>query len=71
MGLETVEEPVVLLDDIDESEINNEAPIDAFDELLSQQLSQVTPGNQTLAATSSQVSSLPDQSVALQSTVSI
>lgn len=65
MGLESIEEPVVLLDDIDEPEINNDTPIDAFDELLSQQLSHVRPDNQT-----SQVPSLPDQSVALQSTVS-
>jgi hypothetical protein len=70
MGLESVEEPVVLLDDIDEPEINNEAPLDVFDELISQQLSQVRPENQTRAATPSQVPSLPDQSVALQSTVS-
>lgn len=71
MGLESVDEPVVLLDDIDEPEINDEAPLDAFDELLSQQLSQVRPENQTHAATPSQVLSLPYQSVAIQSTVSI
>jgi hypothetical protein len=70
MGLETVEEPVLLLDDIEESEINNEAPIDAFDELLSQQLLQGRPENQTHAAPSSQVPS-SDQSVVVQSTVSI
>jgi hypothetical protein len=66
MGLESIYEPLLILDDIDEPEINDDAPIDAFDELLSQQLSQVRPENQA-----SQVPSLPDQSVALQSTVSI
>jgi hypothetical protein len=71
MGLESLDEPVVLLDDIDEPEISNEAPLDIFDELLSQQLLQVRPENQTCAATPSQVPSLPDQSVALHSTVSI
>lgn len=71
MGLESLDEPVVLLDDIDEPEISNEAPLDIFDELLSQQLSQVRPENQTCAATPSRVPSLPDQPVALHSTVSI
>jgi len=67
MGLESVDEPVVLLDDIDEPEIDNEASLDAFVELLSRQLSLVRPENRTHAATPSQVPS----PVALQSTVSV
>lgn len=71
MGLETVEEPVVLLDEADEPEVHNEVPIDAFDELLSQQLLQVTPENQTQVAPSSQIPSLPHQTILSQSAVSI
>ncbi|XP_023711349.1 uncharacterized protein LOC111866539 isoform X2 [Cryptotermes secundus] len=66
MGLETVEEPVVLLDEVDESDVHNEVPIDAFDELLSQQLSQVRPENQTEIAPS-QIPSLPHQPLLSQS----
>lgn len=71
MGLETVEEPVVLLDEVDESEVHNEVPIDAFDELLSQQLSQVRPENQIQVAPSSQIPSSPHQPLLSQSAVSI
>lgn len=71
MGLETAEEPVVLLDEVDESEVQNEIPIDAFDELLSQQLLQVRPENQTQVAPSSQIPSLPHQPLLSQSAVSI
>jgi hypothetical protein len=71
MGIETVEEPVVLLDEADESEVHNEVPIDAFDELLSQQLLQVTPENPTQVGPSSQIPSSPHQSLPSQSAVSI
>lgn len=61
MGLETVDEPMVLLDEADEPEVHNEAPIDEFDELLSQQLSRFRPENRTQVP-SSLSSPLPHQS---------
>jgi hypothetical protein len=65
MGLETVDEPMVLLDEDDEPEGNDETPIDAFDELISQQILQIRPENQTQVH-SSEILPLP-----CQSTVSI
>jgi hypothetical protein len=70
MGLETVDEPVVLLDEDDEPEVHNEAPIDVFDELLSQQLSKVRPENR-MQVQSSQTPPLPHDSALPQSAVSI
>jgi hypothetical protein len=71
MGLETAEEPVVLLDDVDESEVHNEVPIDAFDELLSQQLLQARQENQTQAVPSWQMPSSPHHPLLSESEVSI
>jgi hypothetical protein len=70
MGLETAEEPVVLLDEDDESEVHDDVPIDAFDELLSQQLLQVTPENQTEVVPSSQIPTSPHQPLLSQTAVS-
>jgi hypothetical protein len=69
MGLESMDEPVVLLDEADEPEAHSEAPIDAFDELLSQQLSQVRPENSTQVPL--QAPPLPQQPAVPQPAVSI
>lgn len=70
MGLETADVPVELVDEDDEPEVHYEAPVDDFDELLSQQLSRVGQESRTQFP-SSQTLPPPHQSAVSQSAVSI
>ncbi|XP_069688572.1 serine-rich adhesin for platelets [Periplaneta americana] len=72
MGMETIDEPMILNEDADEPEnlheVQDEAPIDAFDELLSQQLSQTRTENQMQTTLPVPTTPLPQQaSAAIQS----
>ncbi|XP_021932376.1 TIMELESS-interacting protein isoform X3 [Zootermopsis nevadensis] len=66
MGLETADVPVELVDEDDEPEVHYEAPVDDFDELLSQQLSRVGQESRTQFP-SSQTLPPPHQSAVSQS----